>query len=177
MFISDVIEELMNINEAVKVHCILMKYIKFHNVSEMVQDNLKRFSASTTLQRCLLRFNRIKNLHNWSWRKHLVFSHLGQIKWHQSNGWFCCKLSYFKTAWYLLYHIARPCEEQLYFLSWPFLLLFRTNVCFRLLVFLFSYILVYYIILFMFKVQSMAYTHFHSVSFHKKQSFVYLINY
>ena len=29
MFIYDVIEELMNINEAVKVHCILMKYLKF----------------------------------------------------------------------------------------------------------------------------------------------------
>ena len=29
MFIYDVIEDFMNINEAVKIHCLLMKYIRF----------------------------------------------------------------------------------------------------------------------------------------------------
>ena len=29
MFIYDVIEDLMNINEAVKMHCVLMKCLKF----------------------------------------------------------------------------------------------------------------------------------------------------
>ena len=68
MFIYGVIEKLMNMIEAVKIHCVLMKYLKFQIAISRKDtfSNLMRFSALTSLQQRPLRFNRKKHLCNWS---------------------------------------------------------------------------------------------------------------